>query len=173
MSEKTEAGAVTEQDKNIETAGEAPTASAETPATATAIEETPAPVVPDVVWGTGRRKSSVARVRVKPGTGRIICNDREYKDYFPSLQYQKAVEAPLRVTDLLGRYDVLARANGGGLTGQAGALSLGIARALRKMDHSLEDTLRDHGLLTRDARMKERKKYGLHGARRGVQFSKR
>jgi small subunit ribosomal protein S9 len=144
---------------------------AETPVPATAVEE-PKPV-PDVIWGTGRRKSAVARVRVKPGTGRILVNDREYREYFPTLQYQKEVVAPLKVTGVEGRYDVLCRIHGGGLTGQAGALSLGIARALRKMDVSLEEALRDHGLLTRDARMKERKKYGLHGARRGVQFSKR
>lgn len=128
---------------------------------------------PDVIWGTGRRKTSVARVRVKPGTGRILVNDREYREFFPTLQYQQAVTAPLRVTSVEGRYDILARIHGGGLTGQAGALSLGIARALRRMDHANEDALREHGLLTRDARMKERKKYGLHGARRGVQFSKR
>ena len=143
-----------------------------------AATEEPAPVaetavIPDVIWGTGRRKSSVARVRLMSGTGRMVVNGRDYEEYFPSLQYQVAVVAPLKVTGMQGRYDVLARLSGGGLTGQAGALSLGIARGLRKIDRTLEEPLREHGLLTRDARMKERKKYGLHGARRGVQFSKR
>ncbi len=152
-----------------------PTEEASETVTATAAtEESVAPsAMPDVTWGTGRRKSSVAGVRVKPGTGRILVNNRDYKEFFPSLQYQKAVVAPLDVTGLMGSCDVLAKLKGGGLTGQAGALSLGIARALRKINPSLELTLREHGLLTRDARMKERKKYGLHGARRGVQFSKR
>ena len=125
------------------------------------------------VWGTGRRKSSVARVRVMPGTGRILVNNREYKEYFPTQQYQNSVTAPLRVTGTESTFDVLARLHGGGLTGQSGALSLGIARALRKIDTVYEDALREKSLLTRDARMKERKKYGLHGARRGFQFSKR
>ena len=137
------------------------------------VVKTPAPQPSGITWGTGRRKSSVARVRVKPGTGRILVNDREYKEFFPSLQYQAMVEAPLKATGTASRVDVLALLSGGGLTGQAGALSLGIARALKKMDTTLEDALRDRHLLTRDARMKERKKYGLHGARRGVQFSKR
>ena len=128
---------------------------------------------PDVIWGTGRRKSSVARVRVKPGTGRVLVKGRDYKDYFPALQYQAEVEKPLKATGMESRVDVLASIMGGGLTGQAGALSLGIARALMKWDPSLEEALRAGHLLTRDARMKERKKYGLHGARRGVQFSKR
>jgi len=147
-------------------AGEAPAPVEEQPAE-------PAPVIPDVVWGTGRRKSSVARVRVRAGTGQVVVNGRDYMEYFPGVQYQVVVNAPLKVTGMQGRYDVLARLHGGGLTGQAGALSLGIARSLRKIDSTLEEALREHGLLTRDSRMKERKKYGLHGARRGVQFSKR
>ena len=129
--------------------------------------------VPGVFWGTGRRKSAVARVRVKAGTGRILVNDRDFKEFFPSLQYQVSVLAPLKAVEGVGKFDVLARLNGGGLTGQAGALSLGIARALKQMDPTFEEPLREKHLLTRDARMKERKKYGLHGARRGVQFSKR
>ncbi|MEN8151786.1 MAG: 30S ribosomal protein S9, partial [Planctomycetota bacterium] len=146
---------------------------AEVPETETAEVKTP-PVQPSgITWGTGRRKSSVARVRVKTGTGRILVNGREYKEFFPSLQYQVMVEAPLKATGTESRVDVMANLSGGGLTGQAGALSLGIARALIKMDSSTEESLRDKSLLTRDARMKERKKYGLHGARRGVQFSKR
>ena len=142
----------------------------ETVATETAAKSAP---VSDVIWGTGRRKSSVARVRVKPGTGRILVKGRDYREYFPAVQYQAAVEKPLKATGMESRVDVLATIMGGGLTGQAGALSLGIARALKTMDSSLEEALRTNHLLTRDARMKERKKYGLHGARRGVQFSKR
>jgi len=138
------------------------------------VAPTPAVRQPDgITWGTGRRKSSVARVRVKAGTGRILVNGREYKEFFPSLQYQVMVVAPLTATGTASRVDILASISGGGLTGQAGALSLGIARALIKMDPSTEEALRDKRLLTRDARMKERKKYGLHGARRGFQFSKR
>lgn len=136
------------------------------------VSEAPA-VIPDMVWGTGRRKSSVARVRVKNGSGRVLVNSRELKEYFPTIQYQNVATAPLRATGTAKRFDVFANINGGGLTGQAGALSLGIARALIVLDRSLEHTLRDLHLMTRDARMKERKKYGLHGARRGVQFSKR
>ena len=145
----------------------------ETPETETVVEKTPMSHPSGFIWGTGRRKSSVARVRVKPGTGRILVNDREFKEFFPCLQHQVMVEAPLRETGAGSRVDVLAKLSGGGLTGQAGALSLGIARALMKMDPSTEEMLREKNLLTRDARMKERKKYGLHGARRGVQFSKR
>jgi small subunit ribosomal protein S9 len=144
----------------------------ETEASVAALSVAPA-VIPDVVWGTGRRKSSVARVRVKLGTGRVLVNGREFKEYFPSVQYQNVATAPLRVTGTTQRFDVFANINGGGLTGQSGALSLGIARALKVLDQSLEQTLRDMHLMTRDPRMKERKKYGLHGARRGVQFSKR
>jgi small subunit ribosomal protein S9 len=136
------------------------------------VEEAPA-VIPDIVWGTGRRKSSVARVRIKLGTGRILVNGREFKEYFPIVGYQTQVMAPLKATGSEKRFDVISTIKGGGLTGQAGALSLGIARALKIIDQSLEEPLREKSLLTRDARMKERKKYGLHGARRGVQFSKR
>jgi small subunit ribosomal protein S9 len=164
---------VTETETPTETPVESPVETPETPETQ---PEVVAPVArqPDgVIWGTGRRKSSVARVRVKAGTGRILVNGREYKEFFPSLQYQVMVEAPLKATGAGNRVDILANLSGGGLTGQAGALSLGIARALIKIDPSTEEALREKSLLTRDARMKERKKYGLHGARRGVQFSKR
>ena len=142
-------------------------------------ETAPEPVVTrkpkgdGTIWGTGRRKAAVARVRVRPGTGRILVNGRDYKEFFPSLQYQVQVTAPLRMTGVESQYDIIATCSGGGLTGQAGAVSLGTARALKQIDPSLEEALRDNHLLTRDARMKERKKYGLHGARRGVQFSKR
>ena len=125
------------------------------------------------VLGTGRRKSSVARVRVRPGTGRILINKRPMEEYFPKAQQQQAVLAPLKETEKTAEVDVLIRVHGGGITGQADACKLGIARALKKYDTELEDVLRGSGLLTRDSRMKERKKPGLRGARRGTQFSKR
>lgn len=123
--------------------------------------------------GTGRRKKSVARVRVRPGSGQITINKRELAEFFPILQDQNAVRAPLAATGNAGTIDVLIRVSGGGTTGQSGACSLGIARALKKMHEDNEAPLREQSLLTRDSRMKERKKYGLHGARRGTQFSKR
>ncbi len=123
--------------------------------------------------GTGRRKSSVARVRVRPGDGKIVINERTLEEFFPNLQHQNAVVAPLEQTGVRERVDVVVRVSGGGLTGQADACKLGIARALNRFDSELEHALRDSGLLTRDGRMKERKKYGLRGARRGTQFSKR
>ena len=123
--------------------------------------------------GTGRRKSSVARVRVRPGTGVILINERPLDEYFPVLQRRNAVLAPLVHTSKTTEVDVVIRVHGGGTTGQADACKLGIARALKKMDTALEGPLRDSGLLTRDGREVERKKYGLRGARRGTQFSKR
>ena len=123
--------------------------------------------------GTGRRKSSVARVRVRPGDGKILVNKHELEQFFPNLQQQNAVLAPLEQTGVRQRVDVSIRVSGGGITGQADACKLGIARALKRFDSELEHALRDSGLLTRDGRMKERKKYGLRGARRGTQFSKR
>ena len=123
--------------------------------------------------GTGRRKSSVARVRVRPGGGRILINKRPFEDYFPKDQQRQSVLAPLKETEKTAEVDVIIRVHGGGITGQADACKLGIARALIKHDTALEDVLRGSGLLTRDSRMKERKKPGLRGARRGTQFSKR
>ncbi|MHC5081658.1 MAG: 30S ribosomal protein S9 [Planctomycetota bacterium] len=127
----------------------------------------------DVVWGTGRRKSSVARVRMKLGTGRILLNNRAFEEYFPGEKERLDVLAPLKAVDGLTRYDLSANVSGGGYTGQAGALRLGIARALRQAQENVEQILKDQGYLTRDSRMKERKKYGLRGARRAFQFSKR
>ena len=124
-------------------------------------------------WATGRRKKSVARVRVRAGTGKIVVNGREFDAYFPSHQWRDSVLAPLKVTEKSDAFDVVASIRGGGLTGQAGALSLGLARALRDIEPDLYDILRKAGLMTRDARIKERKKYGLRGARRAFQFSKR
>ena len=123
--------------------------------------------------GTGRRKSSVARVRVRPGEGRISINKRALEDYFPREQQQQAVLAPLERTGKRNVVDVIIRVHGGGSTGQAGACMQGIARALMRYDSDLDAKLREKHFLTRDARMKERKKCGLHGARRGTQFSKR
>lgn len=124
-------------------------------------------------YGTGRRKSSVARVRLVPGNGRIVINGREVEDYIPFAALIEVIKQPLNATETLGSYDVLVNVNGGGFTGQAGATRHGIARALLQADPEYRTTLKRAGLLTRDARMKERKKYGLKGARRAPQFSKR
>ncbi|GIN87838.1 30S ribosomal protein S9 [Heyndrickxia vini] len=124
-------------------------------------------------YGTGRRKSSVARVRLVPGNGRIVINGREVEDYIPFAALIEVIKQPLNATETLGNYDVLVNVNGGGFTGQAGAIRHGIARALLLADPEYRSTLKRAGLLTRDARMKERKKYGLKGARRAPQFSKR
>lgn len=126
-----------------------------------------------VYLGTGRRKSSVARVRLMRGTGNILINGNDASKYFPHERALQHAVAPLEATKMASKYDVVARCNGGGFIGQAGALRLGIARALLKADNSLEPRLREEGLLTRDPREKERKKYGRRGARAGFQFSKR
>ena len=123
--------------------------------------------------GTGRRKSSVARVRVRSGNGRISINDRELDEFFKTVQQRSAVMAPLVLTGKENAVDVLIQVEGGGTTGQADACKLGIARAIRRYDPETEPVLREHSLLTRDAREVERKKYGLRGARKGTQFSKR
>ncbi|MFS0784241.1 MULTISPECIES: 30S ribosomal protein S9 [Bacillus] len=124
-------------------------------------------------YGTGRRKSSVARVRLVPGEGRIVINGREINEYFPFDTLILVVKQPLVATETTGSYDVLVNVSGGGFTGQAGAVRHGIARALLQADPEFRPALKSAGLLTRDARMKERKKYGLKGARRAPQFSKR
>lgn len=148
-------------------------------------------------WGTGRRKTAVARVRICDGSGKIEINGRPLEDFFTEEKDRRAVKAALEVTEMVGKVDVFIRVSGGGFSGQAGACRQGVARALKEMFTAIEPApppesvdgegelaetptvppmvkkLRDSGLLTRDARMKERKKYGLHGARRGTQFSKR
>ncbi|MBW7897432.1 30S ribosomal protein S9 [Candidatus Brocadiaceae bacterium B188] len=124
-------------------------------------------------WGTGRRKSSVARVRIKKGNGKIMVNDKDLDSYFPIDRDRGVVRFPLKTTKTLGEFDVLVNVKGGGITGQAGAISLGIARALFKSNSSFVETLRNDGLLTRDSRMKERKKYGRKGARKSFQWTKR
>lgn len=124
-------------------------------------------------WGTGRRKTAVARVRVKPGTGVFKVNDRDVLDFFKVPFNREAVRKPLDVTDTGKTVDVFVNVCGGGITGQAGAVSLGLARALLKASAELEPKLRAADLLTRDARKVERKKYGRSGARKRFQFSKR
>lgn len=124
-------------------------------------------------YGTGRRKNSVARVRLIPGEGRIIINKRELDDYFGLETLKLIVKQPLRLTETTGQYDVVVITNGGGITGQAGAIRHGISRALLKADPEFRSPLKKAGFLTRDPRMKERKKYGLKAARRAPQFSKR
>lgn len=123
--------------------------------------------------GTGRRKTSVARVRVRAGEGKIVINRRPLEEYFPLLSQRIAVTTPLDKSGKRNAVDIVIRVHGGGPTGQAGACKLGIARALLKFDPEVTAPLREASLLTRDGRMKERKKYGLRGARRGTQFSKR
>lgn len=125
------------------------------------------------IWGTGRRKSSVARVRIRPGSGKILINKREVNDYFPADSDRQSVVAPLETAKMLAAWDIWVNVGGGGMTGQAGAVEMGLARALAKAMPELEQDLRDQGLMTRDSRMKERKKYGQRGARRRFQFSKR
>jgi len=124
-------------------------------------------------WGTGRRKSSVARVRIKPGSGKMIVNKKELDDYFKREQDRNAVIAPLKAVKAEKLFDVFINVRGGGTTGQSGASLLGIARALKNYDDSFVQALRDSGHLTRDPRMVERKKPGQSGARRRFQFSKR
>lgn len=124
-------------------------------------------------WGTGRRKKAVARVRLVPGDGRIVINNREFEDFFPNKTSRLIVQQPLEITEMNGRFDVVCRVHGGGVSGQAGAVQLGIARSLVKADPDLRPQLRKAGFLTRDPRMKERKKYGLHKARKAPQYSKR
>ncbi len=124
-------------------------------------------------YGTGRRKKSVARVRLVPGEGKISINDRTLEDYFGLDTLKVIVKQPLTLTDTLTKFDVICKVIGGGFTGQAGAIRHGIARALLKADEELRPALKKAGFLTRDPRMKERKKYGLKKARRAPQFSKR
>ena len=124
-------------------------------------------------WGTGRRKSSVARVRIKPGGGKLLVNKRELADYFKREQDRQAVLAPLKAVEGENSFDVFVNVGGGGSTGQSGATRLGLARALRNYDQNYLQALRDGGHLTRDGRMVERKKPGQRGARRRFQFSKR
>jgi small subunit ribosomal protein S9 len=123
--------------------------------------------------GTGRRKTSVARVRIRAGSGKVTVNDRAFEEYFPDEGNRQWILDVLIAVNRRDAVDLIVRVSGGGPHGQAGAIRMGVARALVGYDEALFPPLRDNGFLTRDSRMKERKKYGLHGARRGVQFSKR
>lgn len=125
-------------------------------------------------YGLGRRKAAVARVRMRPGSGSVVVNGRDVKEYFPSEQWVNAALRPLEVIEKANHFDIIVNACGGGKTGQSEAVALGVARALCKIDHEAHyNVLREAGQLTRDARVVERKKYGLRGARRAFQFSKR
>ena len=125
------------------------------------------------VWGTGKRKCAIAQVRLFPGKGEIIINDKPYQEAFPRIEHRRMIEHPLLATDNMGKFSVMVKVNGGGLSGQAGAIRHGIARALVKENELFKLTLRKEGLLTRDARVKERKKYGLKRARKAPQYTKR
>jgi small subunit ribosomal protein S9 len=133
----------------------------------------PAVAAREFIFGTGRRKTAVARVRIRPGEGAVLVNGRPFEVYFPIEQQRLLAQAPLVATSTLGKYDVWARINGGGPLGQAGAMRLGVARALKLAEPALEEALRAGSFLTRDSRMVERKKYGQRKARRRFQFSKR
>lgn len=124
-------------------------------------------------WGTGRRKKAIARVRLLPGSGNISINDRNFDNFFPNKTSRLIVMQPMELTNMTGRFDIICRVAGGGVTGQAGAIRLGIARALIKANNELRPSLKKAGFLTRDPRMTERKKYGLHKARKAPQYSKR
>jgi small subunit ribosomal protein S9 len=125
------------------------------------------------IWGTGRRKTATARVRIKPGTGKFTVNGREFEQFFVTEDTRRAAVQPLVITETRNNYDIWANVDGGGPNGQAGAISLGVARALVKENENFDKLLRENGLLTRDSRKVERKKYGRHKARRSTQFSKR
>ncbi len=147
---------------------------AEPAATESAPAMAPATDAPKTyIWGTGRRKTAIARVRIRSGSGKVIINKRPVEEYFKSDRDRQAALSPLATVQMTGNYDVWANVNGGGPTGQADAVMLGLARALMKAAPETTEALREKGLLTRDARMKERKKYGQKGARKRFQFSKR
>ena len=173
--EKTETPATAEETPAEKT--EAPAATEETPVEeAPAVPERPAPNVPagkHYFWGTGRRKKAIARVRIRPGSGKITLNKRDMEKYFVREKDRNAVLAPLQCVQMVKSWDIWANIGGGGFTGQAGAVKLGLARALAAAVPETEHALRAQGLLTRDARMVERKKPGQKGARKRFQFSKR
>jgi len=130
-------------------------------------------VINPYIWGLGRRKTASARVRIKAGTGKFVINGKEFDQFFVTDDTRRMALQALQVTETRDSYDIWANVIGGGITGQAGAVSLGIARALLKENENFDKLLREHGLLTRDSREVERKKYGRHKARRSTQFSKR
>lgn len=161
---------MTEQPNVIPTPSEGEAA---TPVTTMAPAKKKSAVNNPYVWGTGRRKASVARVRIKPGTGKFFVNKREVEDYFKVPKDLEAARKPLEVTGSTKSFDVWVNVSGGGTTGQSGAVVLGLSRALVGANRDYEPKLREHHLLSRDPRRVERKKYGLAGARRSFQFSKR
>jgi small subunit ribosomal protein S9 len=125
------------------------------------------------VWGTGKRKCAIAQTKLLPGKGEIIVNDRPYEEAFPRIEHRRMIEHPLQATNTVGKFRILVKVTGGGLSGQAGAIRHGIARALAKENELFKPMLRKEGLLTRDSRVKERKKYGLKRARKAPQYTKR
>jgi small subunit ribosomal protein S9 len=125
------------------------------------------------VWGTGKRKCAIAQAKLLPGKGEIIVNDRPYEEAFPRIEHRRMIEHPLQATNTVGKFRIMVKVTGGGLSGQAGAIRHGIARALAKENELFKPILRKEGLLTRDARIKERKKYGLKRARKAPQYTKR
>jgi len=125
------------------------------------------------VWGTGKRKCAIAQVRLYPGEGKVLVNGKPYQEFFPRLLHRRYIESPYQVTGTSGKYDATVKVTGGGLSGQAEAIRHGIARALVKENESFKPLLRQVCLLTRDARIKERKKYGLKRARKAPQYTKR
>jgi small subunit ribosomal protein S9 len=151
----------------------APSAEVVDPTPAEAPARTPRPAIGGPVGATGRRKEAIARVRLIPGSGQWTVNGRSLDDYFPNKVHQQIVNEPLKTLDVADRYDVLVRVQGGGVSGQAGAVRLGIARALTQTDDDARPPLKKAGFLTRDSRAKERKKYGLKKARKAPQYSKR
>jgi small subunit ribosomal protein S9 len=152
---------------------------AATPAAPPAAEPAASATIPEpnpkkhYFWGTGRRKSAVARVRLRSGSGKFEVNKRPLEKFFTEDRDRMDAVAPLKATETFGKVDVFVNVRGGGITGQAGAIVLGVARALKSANPEYDDALRAGGYLTRDSRMKERKKYGRRGARRSFQFSKR
>ena len=127
----------------------------------------------DYTWATGRRKEATAQVRIRKGNGKVLVNKREFDEYFPVEQLRGFIQQPLQITDYVDGFDIVVTVKGGGAVGQAGAIRHGLARALVKVDESTKDVLKESGMLTRDARVKERKKPGRPGARKRFQFSKR
>jgi len=125
------------------------------------------------VWGTGKRKCAIAQTRLFPGKGEIMVNDKSYQEAFPRIEHRRMIEHPLQATNTMGKFSITVKVNGGGLSGQAGAIRHGIARALVKENELFKPMLRKEGLLTRDSRIKERKKYGLKRARKAPQYTKR
>jgi small subunit ribosomal protein S9 len=125
------------------------------------------------IWGTGRRKCAIAQVRLFPGKGEIVVNDRPYQEAFTRIEHRHMIEQPLLATNTMGKFSIIVKVNGGGISGQAGAIRHGIARSLTKENELFRPMLRKEGLLTRDPRIKERKKYGLKRARKAPQYTKR